>query len=195
LPNDNLRLEAWAKLDVDPDQEIYYLFGIRANSEYGNALKFRINHTAEFDGGFNYLPEESTFRLWAIIDGDAPYALINGPYLTYDQITEWNHYAIENVGDSLVMYLNGIQVGAASFTPPMGSGGRFVIGSFSDVYASSKDNSAWRGWMDEIRISHANPVDHCGKWAYLAGDVNQDCSVDIDDLAIIADDWLTSTLP
>ena len=35
----------------------------------------------------------------------------------------------------------------------------------------------------------------CGYWGYSAGDYNQDCSVDINDLAFISSNWLNCTTP
>jgi hypothetical protein len=37
--------------------------------------------------------------------------------------------------------------------------------------------------------------DECGYWGYSAGDYNQDCSVDINDLAFISFNWLNCTSP
>ncbi len=45
----------------------------------------------------------------------------------------------------------------------------------------------------ETQVPAAPP--QCGDWGYAPGDVNRDCRVNLEDLAAVADDWLSCTDP
>ncbi len=55
-------------------------------------------------------------------------------------------------------------------------------------------NGRWaRAWIDNVELYEL--VDGCGSWGYLPTDFNEDCFVDIDDLAVLANEWLMCTDP
>ncbi len=61
------------------------------------------------------------------------------------------------------------------------------------VYVNSADEAFNGLVLDPIEAIILD--NECGAWGYLSADLNQDCRVDLADVALLADEWLSCSLP
>ena len=69
-------------------------------------------------------------------------------------------------------------------------GSRYYDGVGED-FGQIAENTMLDKYYDANRLrDYTLQNDLCGGWEYLQGDINLDCYVDFDDLALMAVDWL-----
>jgi hypothetical protein len=104
----------------------------------------------------------------------------------------WVHVAVENFKGAAALYINGFV--AASVT--LGTEGLYGSPYKTTMFIGCRytPGEFFWGYMDEMRFSVAKPVD-CGVWGYLDGDLDGNCYVDVNDLQLLALDWLDTTDP
>ncbi len=111
------------------------------------------------------------------------------PYLTYDFVSKWNHYAVEFENGQQRLFINGkVSIEApAPYT--------VLDNPTAELRIATESNLSRRfyGKIDEVRVSKASLA--CGDLGYLAADINKDCVVDSQDLIDFAEDWLKCSDP
>jgi len=111
---------------------------------------------------------------------------------------EWHHVCGTYDGANIRLYIDG---GQDTASPAAYSGGvatntrNLLIGRYSGSWLRRD----WDGLIDEVRIyDYALSQDEVLRLVCtepVPGDLNSDCRVDFVDLAILASNWLTCTLP
>ena len=75
----------------------------------------------------------------------------------------------------------------------------FTMTSSGDAYMAYYAGDTSLPWPDKTycagNVIHYDADFSCGTWGYLAGDLNQDCRVDLADLAVIGEVWMATTDP
>ncbi|MCD4831976.1 MAG: hypothetical protein K8R02_09285 [Anaerohalosphaeraceae bacterium] len=66
--------------------------------------------------------------------------------------------------------------------------------SFDRIYCEASKDTVY-GYFDDIKVVEGLPTYECGDWGYAKGDLNEDCYVDFEDMAILAENWLACTDP
>jgi hypothetical protein len=69
----------------------------------------------------------------------------------------------------------------------------------NDIYMSFYAGDSTLSWTEKVycagNLIHYDNIVQCGTFGYLTADLNNDCSVDLKDFAIIAQSWMFSTDP
>jgi len=117
------------------------------------------------------------------------------PYLTYDFVCKWNHYAVEFENGYLRLFINNTLYTAVAGTYTNPAPYTVLSNPTAEMRVATEANSARRfyGKIDEVRVSKVSLV--CGDLSYLAADINKDCTVDPQDLTDFAENWLKCSDP
>ena len=184
ISGNNLRVECWAKIG-DPTN--YGSPGVNYNyTMLSHYRRLYLNLADTVNGwllAFNVLNTPTT-----VATVNVELYLISG----FDMAT-WHHYAAEFYNGTMKVYVDGVlrKTWTAPFTTAMDPEQAFYIG---DLGAGQ---TAYRyfGWLDEVRYSQAVAIaPACGYWGYLPGDINEDCYVNFEDVAIMAASWLDCSI-
>ena len=105
----------------------------------------------------------------------------------------WTHVAIvrtwDGVNSEIFMYIDGELAASNSV-----ASGWFGAGTSDSIGSRAIGAVTWGGQIDEFRMSNtvrdSFGCPACGDWGYHDSDINLDCSVDMLDLALLAEDWL-----
>lgn len=171
IPNDNFRIELWAKHDAQKLDDGYEYYFFHQPSRF----RFSLRDLAGGTWGVRFVT-------WGNVD---PYLKVLD--VTISDPTVWNHYAFEFYQGEMRTFINGnlADQTTAAYTETAAAIRQLFIG------CSNVTDHMIIGKIDEFRISRAVPKDpECGDWGYSIADLNQDCYVGIDDLKILVSQWL-----
>ena len=114
------------------------------------------------------------------------------------QKNTWQHVAVAFVDETATMYIDGVEVAQGEFIPSGGHDSTFWIGRNESL------GERFDGALDDIQVyNYALTAEQVIDVYYaetgkaiclyeLQSDINNDCSIDMDDLAEIAENWLDS---
>ncbi|MFI4911860.1 MAG: LamG-like jellyroll fold domain-containing protein [Sedimentisphaeraceae bacterium JB056] len=171
----NFKIEAWVKLD-----DSIGTYG--ANKRY-----YITTHNSRFA---LYLQDSASG--WQLISSNWWSTGAHAMVVDYPDHTGWHHISTQWYEGDRKLYLDGELV--KTHTAPDTS----VKDGVGYLYVGSQATTAnlFYGIIDELRISQAvDTAAPCGYWGYHTGDLNKDCYVDIEDLKMIVDNWLSCSVP
>lgn len=172
----NFRFETWVKMDHGslPESMPGGLFFI------GMQYPFRL-----------YVENNATrgrVLKWIIWDSNGNPSILTVPS---GPLTDWTHLAGDFYNGTAKIFINGVE----RIAMPLATAAADVVRDPLRVGTFDLQSRFFWGRIDEMRISSAvMPGPQCGDNGYLEADINLDCYVDIDDLRIMASDWLKCTL-
>lgn len=168
-------LEMYFKWDYAYVAELGYLFSI---DDAAFARMYLVEHGA--------MP--ATYQIqYSVRRGDGAWPTINTPAdNTLD--TNWHHLAFTRSWDGVTtgyaVYIDGKLAASGSFA------GGFWDPHFDAYLGSAGYPNSVGGAIDEVRFSNVVRKSFQNDWGHLKGDINQDCYVNLQDVALLAADWL-----
>jgi hypothetical protein len=175
---DSIKVELWFKAELTPSSPAQDLFSIHSG---GSKHEIRIEGMSYTD-----LPGGNTrFKFYHALTGLQMYI----PYPFND--SDWHYFLFEY--DPVAGYT--MRIDDTVKTKTVGEAGVFPQESGLFSLGCVEGNESWRpliGSIDEVTITV--PTEQvaysCGDWGYYEADINMDCVVDFNDLAIMAQQWL-----
>jgi len=180
----NIRVDCW----IRPADEIF------ETPTTVNISYFVVERWGQFYISFVQTPTDYLISAMSF-GSDAVNKAISASYTTLGlDESDWVHVSYRFYQGVAELYING---GLAA-TTTLATTSLMATPAKPDFYVGKRYNNYalyfW-GYMDEIKVSQAVYSVGCGAWGYLPGDINEDCTVGIPDLDLLADQWLMTTEP
>lgn len=169
IPQDNFRIELWAKHDAAKKNDGYEYYFFHQPDKF----RFSIRDLA---GGV----WDARFATWGASGATTLDVPVADP-------TKWHHYAFEFYQGTMKTYIDGALGGTKTTAYTT------TNAPVRQLYIGSDNNNGHRiiGRVDEFKISRAvAATPECGFWGYSPADINQDCYVNDLDIIEMASQWL-----